>query len=134
LKTRLISFLLLLAALGCSKEPAPLVGCQFTFKGVSYSFSTAICQTVAGVPALQSSSTSTSPLQELILTQGSSTGVITPAYLSFHLNANDPNTFYTATGAAPTINVSGKTWNFSGTLLNTAADAGTISGACNCTN
>jgi hypothetical protein len=133
LKTRLISIIILLAALGCSKEPAPLVGCQFSFKGVNYSFSTAICQTVAGVPALQSSGT-TSPLVELILTQGSSTGIITPASINLHLNANDPNTFYYSSGALPTVNVSGKTWNYSGALLNTASDPGTISGACNCTN
>jgi hypothetical protein len=133
LKTRLISIILLLAALGCSKESPPLVGCQFTFKGVNYAFSAAICQTVAGVPALQSAST-TSPMQELILTQGSSAGIITPATINLHLNVNDPTTFYYTSGAAPTINVSGKTWNFSGTLLNSSSVTGTISGACNCTN
>ena len=109
------------------------MGCQFTFKGVSYSFSVATCLTVAGVPALQSVSSST--IQELILTQGSTnSGIITPASINFHLNTNDNNTFYYSSGAAPTVNVSGKTWNYSGTLLNTAADTGAISGACNCTN
>lgn len=126
---------MLAAALGCSKnDPPPLVGCQFTFKGVGYSFSVATCLTVAGIPALQSASSSTSPLRELILTQGTTSGVITPATITVHLDANDPDTFYYSSAATPTVNVSGKTWNFSGNLLNTAADAGTISGACNCTN
>ena len=102
------------------------MGCQFTFKAISYSLPIATCQTVAGVPALQANSASAT--QELILTQGA------PVFISFRVNTNDPATFYNSTAAAPTVNVSGKTWNFSGTLLNGALDSGTISGACNCTN
>ena len=127
-----IILLLLVITLACSKDSSapPIVGCKFTFKGTSYSFSVATCQTVGGLPALQSNSAS----QQLTMFQGNTPGSSSPSSITFDINTNDPSTFYYSSGAAPTVNVSGKTWTFNGVLLNNAADSGTILGTCNCTN
>ena len=115
---------------GKSSSPIPVAGCKFTFKGTSYSYAAAICGPGSGGDTLGGVSTNGTELLSMIK------GTVTFISLAFDALSGTPNVYESAAAAVdPTITISGKTWTFSGTLVNTTtAESAEISGTCNCTN
>ena len=117
-----------LIAFSCSKKSDPVpTGCNFTFKGTTYSIADVTCTELQGIPSLSSASTALT--QELTLING------TLKSISF-VSSPDPDSYYRSdlTSIAPTITIAGKVWTFSGTLENGIGGSGTISGSCTCQN
>ncbi|MBL7850052.1 MAG: hypothetical protein JNN04_04060 [Cyclobacteriaceae bacterium] len=142
MKTRLFYLFLMAAALGCSKSddstPAPNAsgGCTVSFKGTTYSFTSAICVdgSLSGQPTIDGlTATDATATKAFIIARDSADP--TSNSVSLNLNVSGSDVYVAAEGitSQPTITRSGKNWTFSGTASN-GTDSGPISGSCTCSN
>jgi hypothetical protein len=124
------SMVFLAMAVACSKdeEPTPTVGCTVTFKGSTVALPDIVCEDFQGLPSVVA--TNLPGEQELILQKNDSIQTIS-FVVSGDADSNYRSLFATT---PPTVTISGKTWTFSGTLVNNTGDTGSITGTCTCSN
>lgn len=123
---------ILLVSVQCSKkeDPAPTPGCNFTFKGTSYTFQVSVCDDNPTIGGQFNSGTNLTATYALLLTKdGSADGIVFTDVASLTAYGSS------VTGGSHTITISGNTWTFSGTLVSSIDNTitGAISGTCTCT-
>ncbi len=122
---------ILLTDCGSDSPAAISEACKFTFKGISYSYTNALCSTVSGQQQLGGQNLDAKAFVALTYSSNVKGIIFASDALNPDITARGKATYTNLTN--PSITISGKTWTFSGTLKNDLNDSGTISGTCNCT-
>ena len=123
----------LLVACSKSSDPAASTECNITFKGTKYAISDiAICVTLGTAESIGGGTGSTG----VTINISRQTDDATANVVIFSIGTGANDNYFASDGlpSTPAINVSGKTWTYSGTAANAVGDSGTFSGTCTCKN